>query len=1376
VRTVIVDEIHAVLGQKRGVHLAVSLERTCRLAEGPVQRIGLSATVRPEREAARFLGGLEDGTSRPVTIVDAQYEKPLDLKVVTCVEDFANLPGGSIWPSIIPELVRIIRAHRTTLIFCNQRRMAEQTADRLNAQLAAEAEGRVQPGESVMLVEEGVAEGRGIFGVGADGPVRAHHGSMSREARREMEQALKDGRLPAVVATSSLELGIDIGSVDVVVQIGSPHNVAQGLQRVGRSGHLVGQCSVGRIFPLHREDTIEAAAVARAMMRRQVEPTSCPRNCLDVLAQHIVAMASMEPWNVRALYQLIQQTYPYEALPFEAFTSVLAMLSGEYPSEAFYELRARVVWDRESDAITALPFARLLAIRNGGTIPDRGTFHVYLTDEKTKIGELDEEFVFETRPGDVFLLGSNVWRVTKISEDRVTVAPAAGQTPRMPFWRGEYPWRPMELGKTVGAFRRELTARVREAMETAEDSKALDAVCGWVEEQCSTDGNTARNIVTHVRKELEQLGAISSDATIVVESFDGAVGEPRVVVHSPFGGRVNGPWGLAIADILEERMGVKPEMMANNDGILFRFVRGGESPDVADVIKAMAPEDAVERILQTLPRSAVFGAQFRQDAARALMLPAKKGGRTPFWLQRLKAKDLLAVARRFPDFPIITETYRDCLRDVMDLEGLKDVLGRIQKNEVAVTGAETLVPSAVAASLLSAFAGRFVYEWDMPKAERTLRELLVSREGLMELVAASSLDDLLRPEAVKEVAARARRTDPAFHARSQIELQALLHEMGDLRREEIAERCDEGWEQWLQQLAEEGKAVEVDISGGLASERRWVSANHAAEYRAAFDAAAGERQEDDAQAQAIPARASIVRRFLAHNGPVTVEDIVARYGFARGWLSHRLEEWVSNREVVRLRCERRGPSDVCYLCASHFDQMHRRTLSIVRREVRPVPFVAYQRFSLKWQHVDPENQLSGPEALPDALSQLEGFAVPVTAWERDILPARLADFDPRHLQELLVGKQWFWVADGPSSGPPRTLFFVHRKHGRLFVVPEEPEVDLSEPAREAMEFLRSEGEVLSVDVEDALEWDRRRTHAALTELACVGLATTDWWEWLVVAQKQASTQRRTQQRADRDVASTRRGTPAPRPARKGWAYQEIKRRVSMRITQTLPWKGRWFPVRRFSIMGKERPPEEIALRHASKLLKRWGIVTKAALARELGIMDWGPVFHALQLMEMRGQALRGYFVEGLPGIQFASPEAVEMLRACAETEPKSEICVVVNACDPANVTTGTDTPTPGSSLARVPSNYLVFIDGLAVLLCQRQGLHIRIVRDVPARCIELALRALTSWLGRPKTPAGSPTSIRIEKWNGRPILSAEGLPILHEIGYRRDASAMTWSG
>ncbi len=879
VHTVIVDEIHTLAGSKRGAHLALSLERLeAILAAAPnarvptdesaappavlsgahsrpstlthlplshasaparLQRIGLSATIRPLEEAARFLGGQQPGPGgllpRPVTIVNAGYRKPLDLNVVTVVDDFQDLPASSIWPAVVPRVLDDIRRHRTTLIFANNRRLAERTADRLNAQLEGEQSEEAPPGSTEILAPGGLARDRGMFAIGAEGPFRAHHGSMSKEARLQMEADLKAGRLPALVGTSSLELGIDIGAVDVVVQLQSPKSVSQGLQRVGRSGHLVGQTSKGRIYATFREDLVEAAAIARGMLDGAVELTYTPRNPLDVLAQQIVAMVSIEDWPAQALYDLARQAYPYADLPLSVFHAVLDMLTGRYfldlaeahDSRALNSLRPKIAWDRASDTLTALPGSRLLALSNAGTIPDTGGFGVYLADGKTRLGELDEEFVLETRVGDAFLLGSSVWRVTEIGNDRVTVTGAAGATPRMPFWNGDYPYRPYELGQRLGRFRREVVEHL--AVEPPA------ATAAWLRRDYVLDENSARNLIAHVQRQLDAVGVMSSDTTLVIETFQNAVGDRHLAIHSPYGGRVNGAWALALLSAFRERLGVTPEVQTSDDGLLFRFPDAGPAAPV-DVVRALTPAAARERLLQELPGSAVFGARFRMNAGRALLLPRARGGkRTPFWLQRLRAKDLLALVQsnNLNEFPIVAETYRDCLQDVFDLPHLEELLTRVGQGEVRLVHIETVSPSPVAAGLLYNFASTYLYEWDAPKAERQLQTLSLtgallgappagvpdgdhvvvpftgtpgpassdsaavpraqrSPQGVTGAPPSGGrvavpftgtpldLSDLLRPDAIVSVTQQAAHRAPGYRARTLEEFAFILRELGDL--------------------------------------------------------------------------------------------------------------------------------------------------------------------------------------------------------------------------------------------------------------------------------------------------------------------------------------------------------------------------------------------------------------------------------------------------------------------------------------------------------------------------------------------------------------------------------------------------------------------
>ncbi|MCS7007750.1 MAG: helicase-related protein, partial [Gaiellaceae bacterium] len=726
VETVIVDEVHALAGTKRGAHLALSLERLEALVGAPFQRIGLSATQRPLAEIGRFVAG----TGREIELVDAGVRKELDLEVVVPVEDLrelrssahlsvppladgAQLGAGvegasrSLWPSIYPAILDLVRAHRSTIVFVNNRRLAERLALRLNE-----------------LAGEELA--------------RAHHGSLAREQRAHVEELLKAGRIPCLVATSSLELGIDMGAVDLVVQVESPKSVARGLQRVGRAGHALGSVSKGRIFPKYRMDLLEAAVVAKAMREGEIEETRIPRNPLDVLAQQIVAMCADEEIAVDDLHALVRRAYPFSDLSRTQLENVLDMLAGRYPSDELAELRPRIVWDRVAGVVRGRSGARRLAVTNAGTIPDRGLYGVYLADGGGRVGELDEEMVYEAREGQTFVLGASTWRIEEITRDRVLVSPAPGVPGVAPFWKGEGVGRPAELGARVGRAARELVAQ--------RDEAAL----ARLEEEYGLDERAARNLVTFLREQEAATGVVPSDRTVVVERFRDEIGDWRVCVLSPFGARVHAPWALALGARLREAVDLDAHALWSDDGIALHLPDAGAPPAVADLL--LDPDEVEELVLAELGSSALFGARFRENAARALLLPRRRPGqRIPLWQQRLKAQALLEVARRFPEFPIVLETYRECLQDVFDLPALRGLLRGLRTREIDLVEVETASASPFAASLVFEYVATYMYEDDTPPAERRAQALSLDRDLLRELMGIEGLRELLDPRAIEQV-------------------------------------------------------------------------------------------------------------------------------------------------------------------------------------------------------------------------------------------------------------------------------------------------------------------------------------------------------------------------------------------------------------------------------------------------------------------------------------------------------------------------------------------------------------------------------------------------------------------------------------------------
>ena len=1341
--TVIVDEIHSLAGNKRGVHLALSLERLEHVAGRPVQRVGLSATQRPLEEVARFLGGQcwsGDADARrldprPVTIVDAGSDKRLDVEVVTVVPDFAELRGESIWPAVVERVVELIRAHRTTLIFANSRRLAERFAEQLNEHLGP-------------------------------GVVRAHHGSMSREVRHDLENALKEARLPALVATSSLELGIDIGSVDLVVQLQSPKGVTQGLQRVGRSGHLVGRTSVGRVFATHPEDLMEAAVIARGALRGEVEPLRTPRLCLDVLAQQIVASVTTDTWDAGALWDLSRQAYPYQELSWGLFASVLDMLSGRYPAELFGQLRARIAWNRETNRLAALPGSRRLAVTNGGTIPDRGAFAVYLADGETRIGELDEEFVFEARRGDVFTLGTHTWRIGEITNDRVVVTDASSAPPRLPFWRGEYPWRSFEVGEALGRFRRELAARLDDP-----------DVSVWLQREYALDDSSARAALAHVRRQRDSLGTVSSDRTIICEVFHDTIGDPRLVVHSPFGGRVNRAWALALVSALRSERGVEVECRAQDDGIVLRFPEAAAEPPL-DLLERMSPEEARERILAELPDSAVFGAQFRQNAARALLLPGLAGSRrTPFWLQRLRARDLLAVARGLDDFPIIAETMRDCVRDILDLDHLDQILRQIEEGSIQVVKVQTLVPSPLARSLLSDFIGTYMYSGDAPKAERQLSALALSREMLDEVLdRPSGLADLLRPEALEELDARLQHTAPSFRARSADELAQILYALGDLSAGEVSQRAPAEATEWLAQLAREGRASEVDLPTPSGSERRWIASDLSPTYASAFQLPEGAADTlPDRQA----ARADILQRFLRTHGPVTIPQVLARYALDEPWLLQQLEHLVQSREVVRGRFTG-DTSDVQWCDRKNLGDLHRRSLSLLRREVQPVSVLTYVDFLTRHQHIHPAHHTEGEPGLRSVLDQLRALWLPAEAWERDILPSRVSGYDSDLLDRLCESGELVWIARSASDQPAHTrvAFLWRGEASRLLGECPEPSADqLSPVAAQVLGFLQDRGASFSLDMQLALGLTRDQLHEGIAELVRASLVTNDLFQPLRDLMGHAAFSARPPVSELEAQLSARLGDrPGRRPGPA--ARRQAKRRVHALLRGAQTREGRWSILRGTGAWGEPAASEEQAEARARLLLARHGIVTRHCLLHEEPSWSWQELYPCLQRMELRGEVRRGYFVQGLPGAQFALLDAVDALRESKDVAGRQELTVIA-AYDPANIfAPGLGDVPPAAtgvplSFARQPSSYCVLDRGRPCLLAE--GSRITTTQGTDDKLAARALRALLAFVADRQAP-GRPRRFRITEWNGAPVLETAASSLLESVGFHQRATDMEWWG
>ena len=1013
VQVVIVDEVHAVAGTKRGAHLALSLERLERLVGKPVQRVGLSATQRPLEEIGRFVSG-----GRPIELVDAGTRKELDLRVVVPLEDMREPgEGGSIWPSIHPALLELVQEHRSTIVFVNNRRLAERLALRLNE-----------------LAEKEIA--------------RAHHGSLAREQRIEVEELLKKGEIPCLVATSSLELGIDMGAVDLVIQVESPKSVARGLQRVGRAGHRLDEASKGRIFPKFRADLLESAVVAQRMKQGEIEETRVPRNPLDVLAQQIVAICAQEEIAVDELHDLARRAWPFRDLSRQQLENVLDMLAGRYPSEEFAELRPRITWDRTAGLLRGREGARRLAVTNAGTIPDRGLFGVYLVEGGGRVGELDEEMVYEARAGQTFLLGASTWRIEEITRDRVLVSPAPGTPGLVPFWKGEGVGRPYELGEAIGRAGRELVA--------LSDAKARDRLT----EEHELDERAAENLLTFLREQEQATGALPSDKTLVVERFRDEIGDWRLCILSPFGGRVHAPWALALAARLRESLGLEVNFIWSDDGIALHLP-DADAPPVLDEL-LVGPDELEDLVVAELGGAALFGARFRENAARALLIPRRRPGqRTPLWQQRLKAQGLLQVARRYPDFPVVLETFRECLQDVFDLPALRGLLESLRQRRIDLVEVETPSASPFASSLLFDYVATYMYEDDTPLAERRAQALALDRDLLKELLGQEELRELIDRDALDEVEEQLR-----GRAGSPDQLHDLLLRRGDLVSGEFDEEL-------ATVLENERRAVRVRLAGG----EHLIAAEDAGRYRDSLGAMPPAGLPDEYLEGGEDPLGWILRRFARGRGPFTTAEAATRFGLD----PVRVEELLGGLDLVRGEL-RPGGTEREWCDPEVLRRLRRASLARLRKEVEPVDQGALGRFLPGWQGVDRR------ATLREALVPLQGLSLPVALWENDLLPRRVPGYQPAWLDQLTASGDVVWV----GAGLERVALYFREDApvlgGPGALPPSEDE------AHEAIREALSGGALFWYDLLAATGLEGEVALPALWDLVWAGETTNDAWQ------------------------------------------------------------------------------------------------------------------------------------------------------------------------------------------------------------------------------------------------------------------------------------------
>ncbi|WP_130013258.1 DEAD/DEAH box helicase [Serinicoccus sediminis] len=1491
VESVIVDEVHAVAGTKRGTHLALTLDRLDHLLERPAQRIGLSATVRPVEEVARYLGG-----GRPVSTVQPPSTKTWDLEVVVPIPDMADpgaadrpgapgdaparrsdaappgstdweqdddgaevgggpvlpdlddeaapvgagpvlpdLDGGggelgedewepagdpeeraSIWPHIERRVADLVSGQTSTLVFTNSRRVAERFTSRLNEEWedrhpAADedadpddhqdrrADGSGGGGRHTSRTPAQVMAQSGASGGAPPVLARAHHGSVSKEQRAQIEDALKTGQLPAVVATSSLELGIDMGAVDLVVQVASPPSVASGLQRVGRAGHQVGATSHGVFFPTHRADLVQTAVVVDRMRRGAIEQLAVPTNPLDVLAQQVVAMLSMEDWSVTDLFELVRRSASYAALPRSLFDAVLDMLAGRYPGEDFSDLRPRIVWDRVTDTLSARRGAQLLAVTSGGTIPDRGMYAVMLATGEgpgRRVGELDEEMVYESRVGDVFTLGTTSWRIEDITHDQVLVTPAPGQIGRLPFWKGESLGRPAELGAAVGEFVRRVAGQPREA------------ALGELAEQ-GLDGFAADNLVTYLGDQREAVGHLPDDRTIVVERFRDEIGDWRVVVHSPWGSPVHAPWALCLAARMRERFGTDVQALAADDGIVLRLpdlggwddpggdgtvddgtagspgggrsrgdggTRGGGSEaarldaEIAELL-TLDPDEVADLVTQEIGGSALFAARFRECAARALLLPRRNPGkRQPLWQQRQRSAQLLEVAARYPTFPIVLEAVRECVQDVYDVDALRELMRRLAAREVRLVSVASQRPSPFASSLLMGYIAQFLYEGDSPLAERRAAALSLDAGLLAELLGrgeGAALRDLLDPEVVARTEAELQRLAPDRRARDPEEVVDLLRVLGPLTRQEVTERTtEEGQDQvegWLTSLLEARRVIEVRVAG----EQRVADAQDAARLRDALGVAMPvgvpatflEGVED-------PLADLVVRHARTHT-PFTVESLATRLGLGTAVVRDAVRRQVSSGRMVlgALAPSGTGDEDVCD--AEVLRLLRRRSLAALRQEVEPVTQATYARFLPRWQSV---GELRGLDGTVRAVEQLAGARIPASALESLVLPARVVDYSPAMLDELMSAGEVLWQGHGSLPGDDGWVSLHLADTAHLTMTPPlDPSAgaaqdastdELGETARGVLEVLErvAGGAYFFRALSDAVgSLDDQQLAGTLWELVWAGRVSADTYapvRALLAGGRTTHKARRAPSRTGRWsrtsvglAASRTAGSRPSRPVRSG-------------PPATV---GRW------SLLPPiETDPTVRALAGAEQLLDRYGVLTRGSVVAEGIPGGFAGVYRVLSGAEEAGRVRRGYVVEGLGAAQFGSSGAIDRLRALShEHRPVSSAdgadqgpeVVLLAATDPASPF-GASVPWPergddeGSHRpARKAGSMVVLVDGALALYLERGGRSALTMEPPPEAATDAvwaaAARALVTAVRR-----GSLSGITIAKIDGGGALAS----------------------
>ncbi|KQV75871.1 DEAD/DEAH box helicase [Aeromicrobium sp. Root344] len=1349
VETVIVDEIHAVAGTKRGAHLALSLERLDALLDQPARRIGLSATVRPHDEVARFLGG----ASR-VAVVAPESPARLALEVQVPVDDMTSIPApprdegsaaralddeqprGSIWPHVEEAIMQRVLEHRSTIIFVNSRGVAERLTARLNEAYASHSgaepvsTGTGRPPAQLM---GGSAQSSGAEAVLA----RAHHGSVSKEQRALIEDELKSGRLRCVVATSSLELGIDMGAVDLVIQVSSPPSVASGLQRVGRAGHQVGEVSQGVTFPTSRQDLLGAAVTTSRMQQGLIERLDIPANPLDILAQQTVAVTALEPIDVEEWFDTVRRSAPFATLPRSAYDATLDLLAGRYPSDEFAELRPRLVWDRDAGTLTGRPGAQRLAVTSGGTIPDRGMFSVNLaagTDDSgasRKVGELDEEMVYESRINDVFALGATSWRIQEITHDRVIVTPAFGQPARLPFWKGDAVGRPYELGEAIGGFVREASSL--SPAKLAERTSAL-----------GLGRQASDNLAAYLRDQKEATGQVPSDRTLVVERFRDELGDWRVVLHSPFGRRVHAPWALAIGARIVERYGMDGSVVASDDGIVARIPDTEVEPPGADLF-VFDTDDLDKIVTEEVGGSALFASRFRECAARALLLPRRNpGSRAPLWQQRQRSAQLLDVARNHPTFPILLETARECLQDVYDLPALMALTTRLASREVQIAEVTTERASPFAQNLLFGYVAAFLYEGDTPLAERRASALTLDPTLLAELLGRAELRELLDPAVIEQTELELQRLTDDRRAKDVEGVADLLRMLGPLTTTEVVARLQPEVAMhaatWLGELQESRRVIEVAMAG----EVRWAVVEDAGRLRDALGVVVPMGVPEAFLEVTADPLTDLFSRFARTHGPFTTDEAAARFGLGSAVVLQVLRRLSRDGRLTEgeFRPQATGTE---WVEPGVLRRLRSRSLAAARHQVEPVDPVTYARFLPSWQGVG--GNLRGPDGVLTAIDQLAGLALPASAWESLVLPARVRDYSPAMLDELTTAGEVMWSGAGTLPGNdgwvqlhPADL--VLRAAGTT-----PPEADSLQAT--IADALDGGGAFLFRQLADTVGTDDHGALAdALWDLVWSGRVSNDTFAPVRTLVGRGGAHRTTR--------------PTPRARIHGRRARAP--RVALQGPPTV--SGRWF-----ALAETSSDPTSLQLARTESLVGRYGVVTRGSVMAEQTPGGFAGVYRVLRELEQTGAVLRGYYIETLGAAQFAAPATVDRMRGHVtdDDRPSDAAALTLAATDPANPF-GAALPWPERSTddegtrhrpARKAGSLVVIHDGRLVAYLERGGRKVLMFDDQPARLAAAAASLATT------VRAKRISRLSIETADGQSVAGTPFGEALLEAGFER---------